>query len=328
MAKSAINISNITHKYDAVKALDDLSLTIPSGGIFGFLGPNGAGKTTTISILLGLLEPTSGYAEVMGYNTITQSDQVRTKTGVLLEHAGNYEELSAEDNLEFFARINNMPVGERRARIKELLIRIGLWKRRKEIVRKWSRGMKQKLAIARAVLHRPSLILLDEPTAGLDVLAAAAVRDHLASLAINEGTTIFLTTHNMVEAERLCTQVAVIRQGKLLAVGNPDDLRTQTGGLQVEVVGKGFSNRTLNLVRKQPQVAAAKLVNKHMVITLREEDEDCFPLVNMMVRAGVHVSEVHKGITSLEKTFVTLMEEGNDERYPHNDLERKQIPIS
>jgi ABC-2 type transport system ATP-binding protein len=311
MAESAINIVNLTRKYGEVKALDDLSLNVPSGGIFGFLGPNGAGKTTTIRILLGLLEPTNGRAEVMGYDTMTQADQIRTKTGVLLEHSGNYEDLSTEDNLEFFARINNMPVGERHARIKELLIRIGLWERRKDIVRKWSQGMKQKLAIARAVLHRPSLVLLDEPTAGLDVIAAVAVRDDLASLATNEGTTIFLTTHNMVEAERLCTQVAVIRQGKLLALGNPDDLRAQAGGPQVEVVGKGFSNKKLDLIRKQPQVAAATLVNEHMVITLRE-DGDSSPLVNVLVGAGVHISEVHKGTTSLEETFVTLMEEGYD----------------
>lgn len=311
MAESAINIVNLTRKYGTVKALDDLSLTVPSGGIFGFLGPNGAGKSTTIRILLGLLEPTNGRAEVMGYDTMTQADQIRAKTGVLLEYSGNYEDLSAEDNLEFFARINNIPVGERRARIKELLIRIGLWERRKDIVRKWSQGMKQKLAIARAVLHRPSLVLLDEPTAGLDVIAAVAVRDDLASLATNEGTTIFLTTHNMVEAEKLCTQVAVIRQGKLLAVGKPDDLRAQAGGPQVEVVGKGFSNKKLDLIRKQPQVAAAKLVNEHMVITLRE-DGDSSPLVNILVGAGVNISEVHKGTTSLEETFVTLMEEGYD----------------
>jgi ABC-2 type transport system ATP-binding protein len=309
MAESAINIVNLTRKYGEVKALTDLSLTVPSGGIFGFLGPNGAGKSTTIRILLGLLEATNGRAEVMGYDSMTQADQIRAKTGVLLEYSGNYEDLSAEDNLEFFARINNIPVGERRARIKELLIRIGLWERRKDIVRKWSQGMKQKLAIARAVLHRPSLVLLDEPTAGLDVIAAVALRDDLASLSTNEGTTIFLTTHNMVEAERLCTQVAVIRQGKLLAVGNPDDLRAQAGGPQVEVVGKGFSNKKLDLIRKQPQVAAATLVNEHMVITLRE-DGDSSPLVNVLVGAGVHISEVHKGTTSLEETFVTLMEEG------------------
>jgi ABC-2 type transport system ATP-binding protein len=247
----------------------------------------------------------------MGYDTVNQVDKVRVSTGVLLEHTGIYEHLSAEDNLEFYGRVNNMPVEERRARIKELLTQIGLWERRMETVGKWSQGMKQKLAIARAVLHRPPLVLLDEPTAGLDVMAAVAVRDDLASLAAREGITIFLTTHNMVEAERLCAQVAVIRQGKLLAVGNPDELRARAGGLQVDIIGKGFNETILDLVKAQPQVAAAALENERMVITLREGG-DSAPLVNILVGAGVQVSEVRKGVASLEETFVTLMEEGND----------------
>jgi ABC-2 type transport system ATP-binding protein len=311
MPELAINIENLARDFGAVRALDGLSLDVPSGIIFGFLGPNGAGKTTTIRILLGLLEPTSGRAEVMGYDTVKQADRVRASAGVLLEHTGIYEHLSAEDNLEFYGRVNNMPVGERRARIKELLTQIGLWERRMETARKWSQGMKQKLAIARAVLHRPPLVLLDEPTAGLDVMAAVAVRDDLASLAASEGITIFLTTHNMVEAERLCAQVAVIRQGKLLAVGDPDELRARAGGPQVDIVGKGFNENVLNLVKAQPQVAAAALENERMVITLREGG-DSAPLVNILVGAGVQVSEVRKGVASLEETFVTLMEEGND----------------
>ncbi len=311
MTDLAINIENLSREFGRVKALDNLSLVVPTGIIFGFLGPNGAGKTTTIRILLGLLEPTSGRAEVMGYDSVTQADKVRGNSGVLLEHTGIYEHLSAEDNLEFYGRVNNMPVDERRARIKELLTQIGLWERRTETAGKWSQGMKQKLAIARAVLHRPPLVLLDEPTAGLDVMAAVAVREDLEALAAKEGITIFLTTHNMVEAERLCAQVAVIRQGKLLAVGDPDELRTRAGGLQVDIVGKGFNENVLDLIRAQPQVTAAALENERMVITL-QEGEDSAPLVNILVGAGVQVSEVRKGVASLEETFVTLMEEGND----------------
>jgi ABC-2 type transport system ATP-binding protein len=247
----------------------------------------------------------------MGYDTVTQADQVRASSGVLLEHTGIYEHLSAEDNLEFYGRVNNMPVGERRARIKELLTQFGLWERRADTAGKWSQGMKQKLAIARAVLHRPTLVMLDEPTAGLDVMAAVAVRDDLASLAASEGIAIFLTTHNMVEAERLCAQVAVIRQGKVLAVGDPDDLRARAGGPQVEVIGKGFSEKALELVRAQSQVVAAALENERMVITMREGG-DSAPLVNILVGADVQVSEVRKGVASLEETFVTLMEERND----------------
>ena len=182
MTKTAIRIENLTRDFETVRAVDGLSLEVPSGIIFGFLGPNGAGKTTTINLLLGLLEPTSGRAEVLGFDTRTQPDEIRTRTGALLEHPGVYEQLTAEDNLEFYGRVWRMPAAERQARIKELLTHMGVWERRKERVGTWSKGMKQKLALARAMLHRPALVFLDEPTAGLDVMAAAAVRDDLEAL--------------------------------------------------------------------------------------------------------------------------------------------------
>jgi ABC-2 type transport system ATP-binding protein len=288
--------------------VDNLTLEVPSGGIFGFLGPNGAGKTTTIRILLGLLEPTEGRAEVLGFDTTTQGDEVRTRTGALLEHSGIYEHLSAEDNLEFYGRAWHLPADERRVRIKELLTHIGLWERREEPAGKWSKGMKQKLALARALLHRPPLVLLDEPTAGLDVMAAVAVRDDLASLVASEGVTVFLTTHNMVEAERLCAQVAVIREGRLVALGDPDDLRARAGGPRVEIVGRGFSEDVLTLLRARPEVAAAEVHADHLTIELREET-DVAPLVSLLVGAGAQVAEVRHGRASLEEVFVTLMEE-------------------
>jgi ABC-2 type transport system ATP-binding protein len=288
--------------------VDGLSLEVPAGIIFGFLGPNGAGKTTTINLLLGLLEPTDGQAEVLGFDTRTQAAEVRTRTGALLEHPGVYEQLSAEDNLEFYGRVWRMPVTERQARIKELLTHIGLWERRKEPAGKWSRGMKQKLALARAMLHRPPLVFLDEPTAGLDVVAAAAVRDDLEALAEREGVTVFLTTHNMAEAEKLCAQVAVIREGSLLAIGHPDQLRARTGGPRVEIVGRGFNDRALQLLRARPEVTAVEVQNHHLAIDLREET-DTAPLVSLMVSAGVQVEEVRRGKASLEEVFLTLMEE-------------------
>ncbi len=230
MTETAIRIENLTRDFETVRAVDGLSLEVPAGIIFGFLGPNGAGKTTTINLLLGLLEPTSGRAEVLGFDTRTQADGVRTCTGALLEHPGVYEQLTAEDNLEFYGRVWRMPAAERQARIKELLTNMGLWERRKERAGTWSKGMKQKLALARAMLHRPPLVFLDEPTAGLDVVSAVAVREDLESLAARGGVTVFLTTHNMAEVERLCAQVAVIRAGKLVAVGHPDQLRARAGG--------------------------------------------------------------------------------------------------
>ncbi len=308
MTETAIRIENLTRDFETVRAVDGLSLEVPAGIIFGFLGPNGAGKTTTINLLLGLLEPTSGRAEVLGFDTRTQSDEVRTRTGTLLEHPGLYEQLSAEDNLEFYGRVWRMTPAERQARIKELLTHMGVWERRKERVGTWSKGMKQKLALARALLHRPPLIFLDEPTAGLDVVAATAVRDDLETLAAREGVTVFLTTHNMAEAERLCGQVAVIREGSLVAVGHPDELRARAGGPRLEIFGRGFNDNVLNLLRTRPEVVAAGVQNEHLAIDLRK-DTDVAPLVSLLVGAGVQVEEVRRGKASLEEVFLALMEE-------------------
>jgi ABC-2 type transport system ATP-binding protein len=308
MTDVAIRTENLTRHFGAVRAVDGLSLTVPRGIVFGFLGPNGSGKTTTIRLLLGLLEPTGGRAFVLGYDTQTQANEIRQRSGALLEHSGLYERLSAEDNLELYGRIWHIPKAERQARIRELLTHVGLWERRKESVGQWSRGMKQKLAVARALLHRPSLVFLDEPTAGLDPVAAAALRDDLASLAAREGATIFLTTHNLAEAERLCGQVGVIRQGKLLAVGHPDELRARSGAPRAEIVGRGFSREALALLRARPEVAAAEVHNGRLVVDLRQET-NLAPLISLLVGAGAAVEEVRKGRASLEEVFLTLMEE-------------------
>jgi ABC-2 type transport system ATP-binding protein len=307
MPDPVIRSEGLSRDFGPIRAVDDLSIEVTAGMVFGFLGPNGSGKTTTIRMLLGLLEPTRGRAEVFGFDTRTQSDEVRCRSGALLEHPGIYERLSAEDNLEFYARIWRLKAAERRARIRELLEHFGLWERRKENAVNWSRGMKQKLAVARALLHRPSLIFLDEPTAGLDPVAAAALRDELADLAAREGVTVFLTTHNLAEAERLCGRVAVIRAGKLLAVGHPDQLRA-SGAPKAEIVGRGLGEEVLARLRARPEVAAAELRNGRLSIDLRG-DVDLAPLVSLLVSAGVQIEEVRKGKASLEEVFITLMEE-------------------
>jgi ABC-2 type transport system ATP-binding protein len=308
MTEIAIRIEGVTRDFGSVRAVDHLSLEVPSGIIYGFLGPNGAGKTTTINLLLGLLEPTEGRAEVLGFDTRRHADEVRTRSGALLEHTGLYEQMSAEDNLEFYGRVWCMLPAERRARIRELLTGMGVWDRRKEKVGQWSKGMKQKLALARAMLHRPPLVFLDEPTAGLDVMAATAVREELAAIAAREGVTVFLTTHNMAEAEKLCGQVAVIRQGQLVATGHPDELRTRTGGERVEVVGRGFNDGALAQLRARPEVAAANVHNGRLSIDLRA-NLDVPSLVSLLASSGVQVDEVRRGKASLEEVFVTLMEE-------------------
>ena len=308
MTDTAIRIKNLTRDFSSVRAVDSLSLEVPAGIIFGFLGPNGSGKTTTINLLLGLLEPTDGKAEVLGFNTRSDSDAIRSRTGALLEDPGLYDQMSAEENLEYYGRIWRIPAGERQARIKELLTQMGLWERRNERVVKWSKGMKQKLAMARTLIHHPPLVFLDEPTAGLDVVAAVSLRDDLIALAAREGVTVFLTTHNMAEAEKLCSRVAVIRQGKLVVVGHPDELRAQAGSPQIEVIGSGFSEGVLNQLRARPEVSAVEMQNSRLSIYLHE-DVDVAPLVSLMVSAGVQVEEVRKGKASLEEVFLTLMEE-------------------
>jgi len=308
MPEPVIHTEHLSRYFGRVKAVDDLSLDVPAGIVFGFLGPNGAGKTTTIHLLLGLLEPTGGRAAVLGFDTRTQADQVRARSGALLEFAGLYERMTAEDNLDFYGRIYRMPAPDRRARIKELLTHLDLWERRKDQVSKWSRGMKQKLAVARALFHRPPLVFLDEPTAGFDPVAAAALRDDLSGLVAREGATVFLNTHNLAEAERLCALVGVIRQGKLLIVGSPDELRVREGRPQAMIVGRGFNEHTLALLRERPEVAKAELHGGHLTIELRGEDRIA-PLVNLIVQSGGEIEEVRRGKASLEDVFLSLMEE-------------------
>lgn len=308
----AICTEGLTRHFGDVRAVDDLSLEVPAGIVFGFLGPNGSGKTTTIRLLLGLLEPTAGRAEVLGFDTRTRADEIRARTGALLEHAGLYERLSALDNLEFHGRIYGLPSAVRAARIEELLTHVGLWERRRDIVGAWSRGMRQKLAVARALLHRPPLIFLDEPSAGLDPVAAAALRDDLSTLAAQEGVTVFLTTHNLSEAERLCAQVGVIRDGRLIAVGSPASLRSRKGGDSVEVWGAGFSDGALDAVRALPGVRDATLQGDRLVVKVAE-DVQAAAINRALVAAGADVSEIRRGQASLEDVFLTLVQEEREE---------------
>ena len=306
-ARVAINLDGLVRDFGDVRAVDGVSLDVPQGGIFGFLGPNGAGKTTTIGLLLGLLEPTAGRAEVLGFDPATAGHEVRQRTGAVLEHTGIYEALTAEDNLGFYARVYGLSEPERGQRIRAILESMGLWERRHDKAGTWSRGMQQRLALARALLHRPSLVFLDEPTAGLDVMAATAVREDLARLAA-DGTTIFLTTHNMAEAERLCGRVAVIRRGRLLAVGAPDELRTATGAPRLDIWGRGFDEPLLERVRSLPTVRSVARVDGHLALELVPPAEPA-PLVDLLVRSGAEIDEVRRGQASLEEVFVTLMEE-------------------
>jgi len=308
MSEPIIRTEHLSRLFGVVKAVDDLSLDVPAGIIFGFLGPNGAGKTTMIHLLLGLLEPTQGRAWVLGFDTRTHADDIRIHSGALLEFAGLYERMTAEDNLDLYGRIYHMPLAYRKARIRELLTHLELWDRRKDLVGKWSRGMKQKLAVARALFHHPPLIFLDEPTAGFDPVAAAALRTDLESLVAREGVTVFLNTHNLTEAEKLCAQVGVIRNGRLLTVGNPNELRKNKSSLHVEITGRGFTERILAALCGRPEIAGVEQQNGRLLIELRGESETG-PLVSLIVQSGGEVEEVRRGESTLEDVFLTLMKE-------------------
>ena len=301
----AIETTSLTRDFPGVRALDGLTLAVPRGSIFGFLGRNGAGKTTTIRLLLGLLRPSEGEARVLGLDPVTESDEIRRRCGVLLEHSGLLERLTAEQNLDVYGRIARMPREVRVARIEELLRRIGLWERRTDPVRGWSRGMRQRLAIARALIHRPSLIFLDEPTAGLDPVSAADVRDDLLHLASRERVTVFLTTHNLAEAEKLCDRVAIVRDGRLLAAGAPSEIGACGEGRRVRIRGAGLDENVVGLLEERREVRSVAREERGALIALADEAEVA-SLVTFLVRIGVGVEEVTPVGNTLEDGVLSL----------------------
>ncbi len=312
--RPALSTRGLVVDFGTVRALDGLSIEVPAGIVFGFLGPNGAGKTTVIRTLLGLVEPSAGSAEVLGLDPRRDAAAIRERCGALLEHPGLYERLSAADNLEFYGRIWRLRARERRDRARELLEQLALWDRRDEPVGRWSRGMKQKLAVARAMLHRPQLVFLDEPTSGLDPVATAALREDLAALAAREGVTIFLTTHNLAEAERLCTTVAVIRGGRLLAIGTPASLRAGTGAHLVRIAARGVGAELRARLAALPEVeSVADDPDGALRVSLGSapgEEPSAARIVALLVDGGAAVEEVVRIRPTLEQAFLDLVRGG------------------
>jgi len=307
----AIQTKKLSKFFGQLKAVDQINVEVQPGTIFGFLGPNGSGKTTTIRLLLGLLEPTEGSSMVMGFDSMKDGQKVRENCGALLENTGLYERLTAAENLDFYGRVWHLSSEERKNRIKELLEKVDLYNRRDEIVKGWSRGMKQKLAVSRVMLHRPKVIFLDEPTAGLDPVASSAFREDLLNLVQHTGVTVFLTTHNLTEAEKLCQQVGVIKNGKLLMVGSPDELKLQKGSAVTEIVGSGFSDGLISSINQLRGVESVAFQDHHLRITFTEGTDSSF-LIPFLVQQGVVIEEVRKGKASLEDVFLTMMEDEND----------------
>ncbi len=307
---NAIQTNQLTRSFGDLKAVDRLTLEIPRGTVFGFLGPNGSGKTTTIRLLLGLLDADAGGAQVLGFDTKSQADEVRKRCGALLEHHGLYERLSAAENLDYYGRIWHLSKVDREKRIRELLEPLDLYKRRNEPIGQWSRGMKQKLAVARTLMHHPELVFLDEPTAGLDPVASMTLREDLAALVAQEGVTIFLTTHNLGEAEKLCTQVGVINHGQLLAVGSPAELRSRTSAPRLYVTGQNITSQVVENLRGNALVSKIGQRNGELVMDLNDLSRSN-EIVAQLVKMDVQIDEVRKEKVELEDVFLRLIEEEN-----------------
>lgn len=249
MTINAIEVNNLTKKFKDFTAVDNLSLTVKEGEIFGFLGPNGAGKSTTIRMLCTLSQPTSGSAKVAGYDLIKDSDKIRQNIGLVAEKMIMYDRLTAAENLRFFGKLYDMPKQKLEERIKELLELVNMQEWENTQINKFSTGMKQRINVIRALLPEPKILFMDEPTLGLDPQTTFSIRDITRQIN-QEGVTVILTTHAMTEAEALSDRVAIIDHGKIAALDTPENLKNMISHGDTNVFGTKISNLTSELVNK------------------------------------------------------------------------------
>jgi ABC-2 type transport system ATP-binding protein len=293
----------LTKRFGDVLAVDGLDMDVRPGEIFGFLGPNGAGKTTTIRMLSALISPTSGTAKVAGYEVGREDNEIRRSSGILTESPGLYDRLSAERNLSFFAELHD--VEDVAGQVERYLRLLGLWDRRGDMAATFSKGMRQKLAIARAMLHEPKVLFLDEPTAGLDPEMARLVREFINELK-DKGRTIFLCTHNLNEADRLCDRIAVVNT-RLLALDTPEALRAKLYDRVVVIHLSAASPVFEKVLIEQPFVRSVEIKDNKLVVGLDDPERDNPELIRALVDAGADIQFVGELRRSLEEIYLRLV---------------------
>jgi ABC-2 type transport system ATP-binding protein len=290
-------------------AVHDLTLDVAKGEVFGFLGPNGAGKTTTVRMLCALIAPSSGRAWVAGHQVGSENEAIRANVGILTESPGLYDKLDAVTNLSFFAKL--YAVEDIEGQVAKYLKMMGLWKRRTESVKNYSKGMRQKLAIVRALLHEPPLLFLDEPTSNLDPEAAHIVRDFINELR-GEGRTIFICTHNLDEAERLCDRVGVIKQ-QLVCVDTPAQLRQRLYGRETLIQLRAAAPEHVAAVKALAFVQDVHRTHNTLTIKVDDPETQNPQLVRALVSAGADVQFVEEAPHSLESVYLDLIAQTREE---------------
>jgi ABC-2 type transport system ATP-binding protein len=305
-----IETFGLSRHFGKVAAVEDLTLAVEAGEVLGFLGPNGAGKTTTIRMLAGMIAPTKGHAIVAGHRTERNVEQLHEVIGMLTQTPGLYDRLSARRNLEYFASF--YPSIESQSQVEKYLKLIGLWKRCNDKVGTFSKGMKQRLALARALVHEPKVLFLDEPTAGLDPEAAGEVRQLIRTLR-EEGRTIFLSTHNLNEAEMLCNRIAVLHT-RLLALDTPDQLRRRFFRRQIVVQLETSDAKVTEAAKKLAFVQDIREEVNQLILELTDSELNRPELVRAIVEAGGRVIGVSEKQYPLEEVYLRLIREetGNE----------------
>jgi ABC-2 type transport system ATP-binding protein len=309
---TVISINQLTRHFKETVAVDNLSLEVQAGEIFGFLGHNGAGKTTTVRLLNGVIDSTSGSMRVLGLDPQVDGPALRARTGVLTETPSLDERLTAWDNLSIYADLYGVPRADMKARIHELLTEFDLADRANEKVGGYSKGMKQRLALARALLHKPELLFLDEATSGLDPVSAHHVNELIERMARREGCTVFMCTHNLVEAQRLCDRVAILEHGRLVALGTPAGLTNQyVRRLDVEMeISAEQIETALGVLRSLPQLVLGEPAkpNGALVVTINKH-ESIPDVLAALVQNHIRVYRMAPQEANLEQVYFTLHEE-------------------